>query len=72
MGVLGAVARWWDGVELWLTGLSFPLQVTIVLVVLLPLAAFAARALDKVATTLTVRPVDDDDTGPAPDEGGRT
>lgn len=70
MSVLGVVARWWDGVELWLTGASFPLQVTIVLVVLVPLAVLAARALDAVAAALTARPVRDDDRGLAQDEGG--
>lgn len=67
--MLGAVARWWDGVELWLTGLSFPLQVVIVLAVLLPLAAFAARALDLVATAVAGGPGVEGDAEPAPDEG---
>lgn len=67
--MLGAVARWWDGVELWLTGLSFPLQVVIVFAVLLPLAALAARALDLVATAVAGRPGGEGEVGPVPDEG---
>lgn len=70
MSALGAVARWWDGVELWLTGLSFPLQVVIVLAVLLPLAALAARALDLVATAVAGRPVGEVDAEPVPGEAG--
>jgi len=45
---MGAVARWWDGVELWATGLPFVAQVTLVLVVVAPLCALAARGLDRI------------------------
>jgi hypothetical protein len=45
---MGAVARWWDGVELWATGLPFVAQVTLVLVVVAPLCALAARGLDRM------------------------
>lgn len=42
-----AVADWWDGVELWLTQLWFPLQVALVIVVLLPLCWAAAHLVDR-------------------------
>lgn len=41
-----SVARWWDGVELWTTGLPFLAQVVLVLVVVTPLCALAARGVD--------------------------
>ena len=41
-----AVARWWDGVELWLTQLGLALQVALLMLVLLPACWWAARALD--------------------------
>ncbi len=43
-----AVARWWDGVELWLTQLGLVLQVTLLMLVLLPVCWWAARGLDRV------------------------
>jgi hypothetical protein len=45
--VLRAVLDWWDGVELWLTQLAFPLQVLLATVVLLPLCWLAAAAIDR-------------------------
>lgn len=45
---MGGVARWWDGVELWSTGLTFPVQVVLVLLVVAPLCALAARGLDRI------------------------
>jgi hypothetical protein len=44
----GAVVRWWDGVELWLTQLGLALQVTLLMLVLLPACWWAARGLDRV------------------------
>jgi len=48
------VANWWDAVELWLTQLTFPLQVLLAVVVLLPLcwgfAALLDRSVDVVAS----------------------
>jgi hypothetical protein len=41
-----AVSRWWNGVELWLTQLGLALQVALLMVVLLPVCWWAARALD--------------------------
>jgi hypothetical protein len=37
---------WWDGVELWLSGLGFVLQTLVVMPVVLLLAAGLAIALD--------------------------
>ncbi|MBX7455558.1 hypothetical protein GR927_46910 [Mycolicibacterium sp. 3033] len=39
---------WWDGVELWLTGLPFVLQTVVVMPVVLALAYGAATVLDAV------------------------
>ncbi len=41
-GILG----WWDGVELWLSGLGFVLQTVIVMPVVLTLAYLVAVVLD--------------------------
>lgn len=43
-----AVSRWWNGVELWLTQLGLALQVTLLMLVVLPACWGAARALDRV------------------------
>ena len=43
-----AVAGWWDDVELWLTQLGLALQVTLLMLVLLPVCWCAARSLDWV------------------------
>lgn len=37
---------WWDGVELWLTQLAFPVQVLLAIVILLPLCWLASAAID--------------------------
>lgn len=41
-----SIARWWDGVELWVTGLSFVPQCVVVLLVIVPVAFGLARAFD--------------------------
>ncbi|WP_240934235.1 hypothetical protein [Rhodococcoides fascians] len=41
-------ARWWDGVELWVTGLPFVPQSVVVLAVLVPVAFVSARVFDRV------------------------
>lgn len=41
------VATTWDGVELWLVGLPFAPQVAVTMLVVLPLAAVAAKVLDQ-------------------------
>jgi hypothetical protein len=43
-----AIATWWDGIELWITGLPFVPQSIVVLLVLVPLAFGAARLFDRV------------------------
>jgi hypothetical protein len=49
--------QWWDGVELWLVQLPYPVAVTLVLAVLLPvfwaLARLVDRGIDEVAARLT-------------------
>ena len=45
-GCVSGLWNWWDSVELWVTGLPFVPQVAVVMVVLVPLAALLARALD--------------------------
>jgi hypothetical protein len=44
--VLRALLDWWDGVELWLTSLSFPLQVLLAVLVVLPGCWLAAALVD--------------------------
>jgi hypothetical protein len=44
--VLKAVLDWWDGVELWLTSLAFPLQVLLAIVILLPGCWLASALID--------------------------
>ncbi|OZE96245.1 hypothetical protein CH292_18820 [Rhodococcus sp. 14-2470-1a] len=43
-----AVATWWDGIELWITGLPFVPQSLVVLLVLVPAALGLARVFDRV------------------------
>ncbi|MCJ0892964.1 MULTISPECIES: hypothetical protein [unclassified Rhodococcus (in: high G+C Gram-positive bacteria)] len=45
---MDAIARWWDGVELWVTGLPFVPQSVVVLLVLVPSAFLLARVFDRV------------------------
>jgi hypothetical protein len=49
--------EWWDGVELWLVQLPYPLAVTLVLAVLLPacwaLVRLVDRGIDVVFAKLT-------------------
>ncbi|BDH58273.1 hypothetical protein [Tsukamurella sp. PLM1] len=58
-GVVHGLARWWDSVELWLTGLPFALQVGLVMVVLSLIAILVVRVLsaliDRVADVLDAR-----------------
>lgn len=46
---------WWDGVELWLVRLPYPLQVMLTLAVLVPLAWSVARGVDRVVDGLSAR-----------------
>jgi hypothetical protein len=45
---VGAFLSWWDGVELWLTGLGFVAQTAVVMPVVLLLAYGVAVLLDGV------------------------
>ena len=57
--MLRALLDWWDGVELWLTSLAFPLQVLLAVVVLLPgcwlAAALVDNGVDRVMGALAAR-----------------
>jgi hypothetical protein len=43
---VNGIVSWWDGVELWLSGLGFVLQTIVVMPVVLALAYVIAVALD--------------------------
>ncbi|WP_292990068.1 hypothetical protein [Mycobacterium sp.] len=43
---MNAILNWWDGVELWLSGLGFVFQTIVVMPVVLVLAFVIAAALD--------------------------
>ena len=43
---MGGFLNWWDGVELWLSGLPFVAQTAVVMPVVLALAYGSALALD--------------------------
>jgi hypothetical protein len=43
---MNAILSWWDGVELWLSGLGFVFQSIVVMPVVLVLAYVIASALD--------------------------
>jgi hypothetical protein len=43
---MNAILSWWDGVELWLSGLGFVLQTIVVMPVVLALAYAIAAGLD--------------------------
>jgi len=43
---MNAILSWWDGVELWLSGLGFVFQSIVVMPVVLVLAYVVAAALD--------------------------
>ena len=46
MSPVNGFLSWWDGVELWLSGLGFVLQTIVVMPVVLVLAYLTAVALD--------------------------
>ncbi len=46
MSPVDGFLSWWDGVELWLSGLGFVLQTIVVMPVVLALAYVTALALD--------------------------
>ncbi|MFD1811230.1 hypothetical protein [Rhodococcus gannanensis] len=43
---MNAIADWWDGLELWLSGLPYVPQLVLVMVVALPLAYGCATVFD--------------------------
>ncbi len=43
---MNAILSWWDGVELWLSGLGFVLQTIVAMPVVLALAYLVAVVLD--------------------------
>lgn len=53
--VTRALADWYDAMELWVTQLSFPLQVLLAVLVVLPLCFGVALALDRAARLVTRR-----------------
>lgn len=62
------MSNWWDGVEEWLTGLSFVPQLLVTLIVVIPLAVLIALALNLLVDTVSDlidrrRFVDDDGKG---------
>lgn len=50
-----AVARWWDGVELWLTQQWLPVQVVLLMAVLMPACWGAARLIDRTVDLASER-----------------
>lgn len=46
---MSGVLAWWDGIELWLSTLAFPLQVALLLLVVVPVSFVLARATMTVA-----------------------
>lgn len=52
---MDSVGAWWDGAELWITGLTFPLQAVVVMAVVLPVAAAAAVLLDRASAAVLHR-----------------
>ena len=50
-----SVARWWDGVELWLTQLGLPAQIVILRAVLLPTCWWVATGIDRGVDLISER-----------------
>ena len=48
MGAVNGFLNWWDGIELWLSGLAFVLQAMVVMPVVLALAYLTAVVLDRL------------------------
>ena len=49
------LANWWDGVELWLTELPFPVQFVLVIAVLGPICLGASWAIDRAVDLVSNR-----------------
>jgi hypothetical protein len=50
---VAGLADWWNGVELWVTSLSFPFQFALVMAVLLPLCVVLAWLIDRIVDYLS-------------------
>jgi hypothetical protein len=50
---VAGLADWWNGVELWVAGLSFPFQFALVMAVLLPLCVVLAWLIDRMVDYLS-------------------
>ena len=48
MDLVDGLLNWWDGIELWLSGLAFVLQALLVMPIALALAYFTAVLLDRL------------------------
>jgi hypothetical protein len=48
VGLVNGFLNWWDGNELWLSGLAFVLQAMVVMPVVLVVAYVTANVLDSV------------------------
>ena len=48
MSLVNGFLNWWDGIELWLSGLAFVLQAMVVMPVVLALAYLTAVVLDRL------------------------
>lgn len=48
MNLVNGLLNWWDGIELWLSGLAFVLQALVVMPVVLSLAYLTAKLLDRL------------------------
>jgi hypothetical protein len=48
VNLVNGLLNWWDGIELWLSGLAFVLQALVVVPVVLALAYVTAVLLDRL------------------------
>lgn len=48
MRTVNGFLSWWDGIELWLSGLAFVLQALVVMPIVLVLAYLTAAVLDRL------------------------
>jgi hypothetical protein len=48
VNLVNGLLNWWDGIELWLSGLAFVLQALVVMPVVLALAYVTAILLERV------------------------
>jgi hypothetical protein len=70
------MAEWWNGVELWVAGLAFPLQFVLVVVFLGPLCVGVAwiidRTVDHASTWFGPAPGDEEPIGGEATAGEQT